>query len=69
MLYNIDTKLHKIMHTLTTPFGNLDIIFCGDLCQAQHVLKLLDICETTEFWNFNIETRFLYILDRQCQIF
>jgi len=25
------------MHTLASSFGNLDIIFCGDLCQAQLV--------------------------------
>lgn len=33
--YNIDKWIHEIMHTWTTPFGNIDIIFCGDLCQAQ----------------------------------
>ena len=35
MLYNIDKRLCQIMHTPTSPFGNLDIIFCGDLFQAQ----------------------------------
>ena len=37
MLYNIDKKLREIMHTPTRPFGNLDVIFCGDLCQAKPV--------------------------------
>lgn len=34
-LYSIDKGLHEIMHTPSSPFGNLDIIFCGDLCQEK----------------------------------
>ena len=37
MLYNIDKRLREIMHTPTRPLGNLDVIFCGDLCQVQRV--------------------------------
>ena len=43
MLYNIDKRLREIMHMPTRPFGNLDVIFCGDLCQAQPV---------RDFWIF-----------------
>ena len=37
MLLNIDKRLREIMHNTTKPFGVLDIIFCGDFCQAQPV--------------------------------
>lgn len=37
MLYNMDKRLREILHMPTIPFGNLDNIFCGDLCQIQHV--------------------------------
>jgi hypothetical protein len=43
MLYNIDRRLRQIKHTPTKPFGNIDIIFCGDLYQAQ------PICDTWIF--------------------
>ena len=37
MLYYIDRRLREIKHTPTKPFGNVNIIFCGDLYQAQPV--------------------------------
>jgi hypothetical protein len=37
MLYNIDRRLRQIKHTPTKPFGNVDIIFCGDFYQAQPI--------------------------------
>jgi hypothetical protein len=36
-LYQIDKQLREIKHSPTKSFGNVDIIFCGDLYQAQHV--------------------------------
>ena len=37
MLYNIDKRLCQIKHMRTKPFGNIDIIFYGDLYQTQPV--------------------------------
>ena len=37
MLYNIDTRLQEIMHTPTLPFGNIDVILCGDLFQVKPI--------------------------------
>ena len=37
MLYNIDRRLCQIKHMPMKPFGNIDIIFCSDLYQAQPV--------------------------------
>jgi hypothetical protein len=37
MLYNVDKRLSEILHTPTFPFQNIEIIFCGNLCQAQPV--------------------------------
>jgi len=37
LLYSIDKRLHKIMHTPSSMFGNLNIIFFSYLCQAQLV--------------------------------
>jgi len=36
-LYHIDDRLRKIKHIQTKYFGNIDIIFCGDLYQAQPI--------------------------------
>jgi hypothetical protein len=36
-LYQIDKRLREIKHTPTKYFGNVDIIFCWDLYQAQPV--------------------------------
>lgn len=37
MLYNIDRRLHQIKYTPKIPFGNIDIVFCGDFYQAQTI--------------------------------
>ena len=37
MLHNINKRLREIMHRPTSPFENIDIIFYGDLFQAQMV--------------------------------
>jgi hypothetical protein len=36
-LYQIDKRLRQILHTPTLYFGNVDMIFSGDLYQAQPV--------------------------------
>ena len=36
-LYQIDKRLREIKHSPTTYFGNVNMIFCGDLYQAQPV--------------------------------
>lgn len=37
MLYSMDRRLREIMHIATKPFGNVDLIFCGDFYQAEPV--------------------------------
>ena len=37
MLYNIVKRICELMHAPTRPFGNLDVIFFGDLFQVQPV--------------------------------
>jgi hypothetical protein len=37
MLYNIDKRMREIKHAPTNPFGNVDVIFYGDLFQAEPV--------------------------------
>jgi hypothetical protein len=36
-LYSIDNQLRNIKHVHTKYFGNIDMIFCGDLYQAQPI--------------------------------
>lgn len=36
-IYKIKKRIHEIMLTPASPFGNLDIILCGDLCQEKLV--------------------------------
>ena len=36
-LYSIDNSLRNIKHVHTKYFGNIDMIFCGDLHQAQPI--------------------------------
>jgi hypothetical protein len=36
-LYSIDNRLRSIKHVHTKYFGNIDMIFCGDLYQAQPI--------------------------------
>ena len=36
-LYCIDDRLRNIKHAQTKYFGNIDMIFCGDLYQAQPI--------------------------------
>lgn len=51
------------MHTLIIPFGNIDIILCGNLCQAHGVhdqwIFEQKICNTTtlsyNFWRYNVK--------------
>jgi hypothetical protein len=35
MLYKMDKWIREILHTLTLPFENIDIFFCGDLHKSQ----------------------------------
>ena len=37
MLFNIDKILREIFHMPTKPFGNVDVIFCGDFYQAEPI--------------------------------
>ena len=37
MLYNMDKRLREILHVATKPFGNVDVIFCGDFFQAEPI--------------------------------
>ena len=36
-LYSIDNRLRNIKHVHTKYFGDIDMIFCGDLYQAQPI--------------------------------
>jgi hypothetical protein len=36
-LYSIDNQLRSIKHVQTKYFGNIDMIFCGDLYEAQPI--------------------------------
>jgi hypothetical protein len=62
-LYSIDSRLLSIKHWHTKYFGNIDMIFCGDLYQAQPIQDSLIFeqpivnMETMmhEFWRYNIK--------------
>jgi hypothetical protein len=36
-LFSIDNRLRSIKHVQTKYFGNIDMVFCGDLYQAQPI--------------------------------
>jgi hypothetical protein len=62
-LYQIDKRLRQILHTPTLYFGNVDMIFLGDLYQAQPVRDSLifenpKVKKNTvpyDFWNEKIK--------------
>ncbi|XP_059067532.1 ATP-dependent DNA helicase PIF1-like [Cryptomeria japonica] len=69
MLHCIDKRFREIMQTLTKHFGGLDIIFCGDLYQAEPIHDCLVFQAPTidtdllpyDFWQqlvkcFNLQT-------------
>ena len=37
MLFNMDKRLREILHMTTMPFGNVDIILCGDFYQVEPI--------------------------------
>ena len=62
-LYCIDDRLRNIKHAQTKYFGNIDMIFCGDLYQAQPIQDSLIFEQPTmnkqvityEFWKENVK--------------
>jgi hypothetical protein len=62
-LYSIDNRIRNIKHVHTKYFGNIDMIFCGDLYQTQPVQYSLIFEQPTvnmqivtcEFWKDNIK--------------
>ncbi len=56
-LYEIDKRLRQIKYTPTCYFGGIDIIFCGDLCQA-HPIKDSFIFEEPTINNHKISYSF-----------
>jgi hypothetical protein len=62
-LYSIDIWLRSIKHVQTKYFGNIDMIFCGDLYQAQPIQDSLIFEQpivnmetvTHDFWRENIK--------------
>ena len=75
-LYEIDKRLRKIKHTPTFYFGGIDIIFCGDLYQAQPIKDSFIFEEPTinnhktsySFWQDEVKCYQLHITMRQKNI-
>jgi hypothetical protein len=75
-LYDIDKRLRKIKHTPTCYFGGLDIIFCGDLYQAQPIKDSFIFEEpivnshkmSYSFWQDEVKCYQLHITMRQKNI-
>ena len=72
-LYQIDKRLREIKHSPITYFGNVNMIFCGDLYQAQPVKDSL-IFETPilnkqklsyNFWQEKVKCYELHMPMRQ----
>jgi hypothetical protein len=49
-LYSIGNRLRSIKHVHTKYFGNIDMIFCGDLYQAQPIQDSLIFEQPTLTW-------------------
>jgi hypothetical protein len=72
-LYSIDNRLRSIKHVHTKYFGNIDMIFCGDLYQAQPIQDSLIFEQPTvnmqtmthDFWRDNIKCFELHTTMRQ----
>jgi hypothetical protein len=72
-LYSIDNRLGSIKHVHTKYFGNIDMIFCGDLYQAHPIQDSLIFEQPTinmetlthEFWRDNIKCFELHTTMRQ----
>jgi ATP-dependent DNA helicase PIF1 len=72
-LYSIDSRLRSIKHVQTKYFGNIDMIFCGDLYQAQPIQDSLIFEQPTvnmetithDFWRDNIKCFELHTTMRQ----
>ena len=71
--YSIDIRLRSIKHVQMKYFGNIDMIFCGDLYQAQPIQDSLIFEQPTvnmkivthEFWRDNIKCFELHTTIRQ----
>ena len=63
MLFNMDKRLHEILHMATKTFGNVDIVFCGDFYQARPIFdayifehpKLHGQKIPYMFWKYNVK--------------
>jgi hypothetical protein len=72
-LYSIDNRLRNIKHVHTKYFGDIDMIFCGDLYQAQPIQDSLIFEQPTvnmqtmthDFWKDNIKCFELHTTMRQ----
>ena len=72
-LYQIDDRLRNIKHNQTKYFGNIDIIFCGHLCQAQPIQDSLIFEQpairrqpiTCDFWQEHVKYYEFHIEMRQ----
>lgn len=72
MLYNIDRRLHQIKHSPTNAFGDVDIIFFGELYEAQHVHdvwifeeRIINNEKIPHIWLDNVTCFKLHIVVRQ----
>jgi hypothetical protein len=62
-LFSIDNRLRNIKHIQTKYFGNIDVVFCGDLFQAQPIQDSLIFEKPTmnmqtityDFWKDNVK--------------
>jgi exonuclease III len=72
-LFSIDNRLRNIKHIQTKYFGNIDMIFCGDLYQAQPIQDSLIFEQPTmnmqtityDFWKDNVKCYELHTTMRQ----
>jgi exonuclease III len=72
-LFGIDNRLRNIKHIQTKYFGNIDVVFCGDLYQAQPIQDSLIFEKPTmdmqtvtyDFWKDNVKCYELQTTMRQ----